>query len=117
MNDEIKRIEYLLRSSGVDEARIELLHPIIENAAYMREKLDGAMDAIKGSQVAISYDNGGGQKGIRENPVYKGYEALWKSYIAGMKLILDEMPECEAKKEEEQKPQNMIEILRARKSG
>lgn len=117
MEKEIERIRELLRDMDVKEKRIDMLCPIIENVAYMREKLDGARDAIKNSQVAIAYDNGGGQKGIRENPLYKGYEALWKSYIAGMKIIIDEMPECEAKHEEEQRPQNMIEIIRARKTG
>ena len=38
------------------------------------------------------FPTGGGQKGIRENPAFKGYEALWKAYMQGMNRILDTLP-------------------------
>lgn len=117
MEEEIERLRAVLLDAGVDGARIDVIVPVIENVAYMKVKLDGARDAIKASQVAIPYDNGGGQKGIRENPLFKGYESLWKAYLAGMKIIIDEMPECAAKKEEEEKPTNMIALVKAMRTG
>lgn len=113
----MNRLLECLHGCGVDDTMIETLRPVMENVAYMKDKLDGARDAIKNSSVAISYDNGGGQKGIRENPLYKGYEALWKSYLAGMKMIIDAMPECETKKTEEERPVNMLQMIRAKKTG
>ena len=75
--DNITRI---LTESGMSENRLRILEPIIINTAWMKIKLDDTRETIKTAQIAVSYDNGGGQKGIRENPLFKGYEALWKSY-------------------------------------
>ena len=82
--DEYNRISDILIDVGVSNKRRELLEPIIVNTAWMKAKLDDSREAIKNSQIVISYDNGGGQKGIRENPLFKGYESLWKPYITGM---------------------------------
>ena len=96
MNERItaekQRLTALLFSCGVSQNRIELLESVIENTAWQKIKLDDAREAIKGSSVAIPYDNGGGQTGIRENPLFKGYESLWRSYMAGMNKILECLP-------------------------
>ena len=54
------------------------------NIIFMEDKLDQARDLIASTSVAIQYNNGGGQAGIRENPAYKGYHQLLKSYIAAL---------------------------------
>ena len=102
----------ILEDAEVSENRREALKPIIENVAWMKEKLDDAREKIAESSVAIPYDNGGGQTGIRENPLYKGYESLWKSYMAGMDRILSDLPDEEIKKEELEKPKTMLELVR-----
>ena len=112
MADEIKRLTSILKDAGVSEKRIKALGAVIENTAWMKEKLDDARERISDSSVAISYDNGGGQKGIRENPLYKGYESLWRSYMAGMDRILSTLPDEEIKKEELEKPKTMLELVR-----
>jgi hypothetical protein len=86
--EEQNRITDLLSEVGISDKRMKLLEPIILNTAWMKAKLDDAREAIKNSNIVISYDNGGGQKGIRENPLFKGYESLWRSYMAGMAKIL-----------------------------
>lgn len=95
--------------------KIAALMPIVENTAWMKAKLDEARELIKDSPVVIKYDNGGGQKGIRENPLFKGYEALWKSYIQGMDRILQSLPADEFAKAipEQNRPQNVLELVRA----
>lgn len=115
-NRERNRIKKLLNDSGVSERRIKLLEPVIINIAWMKVKLDDAMESIKTSQVVISYDNGGGQKGIRENPLFKGYENLWRSYMQGMDKILECLPEevAAAAVEEVEKPKTMLELVRAK---
>ena len=80
--EEQNRIINLLLEVGISDKRMKLLEPIILNTAWMKAKLDDAREAIKNSNIVISYDNGGGQKGIRENPLFKGYESLWRSYMA-----------------------------------
>ena len=78
--------------------------------------IDETREQIKNTSVAIPYDNGGGQKGIRENPLFKGYEGLWKAYMSGMSKILDELPEEAAKVvvEDEVKPKTVLEMVRER---
>ena len=113
---EQNRINDLLSDAGISDRRMKILKPIILNTAWMKAKLDDAMEAIKNSNIVIAYDNGGGQKGIRENPLFKGYEALWKSYMLGMNKILDSLPPEAVQTEitEENKPQNVLSIIRAK---
>jgi hypothetical protein len=113
---EQNRIINLLTDAGISDKRMKLLEPVIANTAWMKAKLNDAREAIKNSNIVISYDNGGGQKGIRENPLFKGYEALWKSYMIGMNKILDSLPPEAVQTEitEESKPQNVLSIIRAK---
>ena len=111
---EVERLRSLLFDCGVEENRVELIQTLIENTAWMKAKLDDAQRAIKTSSVCVPYDNGGGQTGIRENPLFKGYEGLFKSYMAGMRVILSTLPpQAEAiRKQEIEKPKTMLELVR-----
>mgnify|MGYP006992085343 CR=1 FL=1 len=111
--EEQNRLIKILKSANVSERRMMILSPVIVNTAWMKAKLDDARDAIKNSQIAISYDNGGGQKGIRENPLFKGYESLWRSYIQGVDRILSALPD-EAANEYDggaDKPKTVLELI------
>jgi len=111
--EEQNRITDLLSEVGISDKRMKLLEPIILNTAWMKAKLDDAREAIKNSNIVISYDNGGGQKGIRENPLFKGYESLWRSYMAGMGKILDILPQDQIEQAiEVEKPATMLELVR-----
>ena len=115
VEEEKNRILDLLTDNGIKETRIDALLPVIENVAWMKIKLDDAREAIAESSVAIPYDNGGGQTGIRENPLFKGYESLWKSYMSGMCKILEAFPVEKIEKEvEQQKPATVLELVRGR---
>ena len=111
---EIERLTTLLEEYGISDKRIKALSTIIENTAWMKNKLDNTREAIKSSSVVIPYDNGGGQKGIRENPLFKGYESLWRSYMAGMSKILESLPPevIEQAEAEVEKPATMLELVR-----
>lgn len=111
--EEQNRINELLNEVGVSAKRMKLLEPIVINTAWMKAKLDDAREAIKNSNIVISYDNGGGQKGIRENPLFKGYESLWRSYMAGMAKILESLPQEQIEQAAEiEKPVTMLELVR-----
>lgn len=88
--------------------------PIIENTAWMKVKLDDARALIEDAEIVIEYDNGGGQKGIRENPLFKAYEALWKAYVSGMAQIINILPEEKAQEVEKtvEKPKTVLELVR-----
>lgn len=111
---ETRRLKRILNKNNVSPENIELMDSLIDNAAWMKIKLDGARDAIKSTNVVIPYDNGGGQKGIKENPLFKGYEALLKSYMSSLRMIMDVLPanNCEVKEQELEKPKTMLELVR-----
>lgn len=117
--NETKRLKKLLEDAGTDPDTIKALDTVIENTAWMKEKLDETREKIAGTSVAIPYDNGGGQQGIRENPLYKGYESLFKAYMTGMRVILDALPKKEAAKERKsiEKPKTVLELVRAKHSA
>ena len=114
--EERNRMTELLDGAGISEKRMKLLEPVILNTAWMRAKLDDAREAIKNSNIVVAYDNGGGQRGIRENPLFKGYENLWRSYMAGMSKIIDCLPDEIATVESEvaDKPKTVLELVRNR---
>ena len=111
---EAKRLNDLLFSCNISEARIDALEAVIENTAWMKAKLDETRETIKNTAVAIPYDNGGGQTGIRENPLYKGYSALWKSYMAGMNVILGTLPKetVEDEADKIETPKTVLQLVR-----
>lgn len=113
---EIERLNQLLADYGISEKRKNALESIIENTAWMRIKLDDAREAVKTSSVVIPYDNGGGQKGLRENPIFKGYESLWKSYMSGMCKIMECLPieQVQVEAEKIETPKTMLELVRDR---
>jgi hypothetical protein len=112
--EEQNRILDLLTDAGISDKRKRLLEPVILNTAWMKAKLDDAREAIKNSNIVISYDNGGNQRGIRINPLFTGYEALWKSYMAGMNKILDCLPaeQIEIETQVVESPKTMLELVR-----
>lgn len=115
--EEVEYIVDLLKEFSIQDKKIKLMMPIIENTCFMKIKLEEARKLIKTSSVAVPYDNGGGQKGIRENPLFKGYESLWKSYMSGMGNILSLLPSEAVRVDVESeviKPQTMLEVVRGR---
>ena len=116
MEEEKQRLTSLLFSCRLESDRVDLLAAIIDNTAWMKAKLDEAREQIRNTSVAIPYDNGGGQTGIRENPLFKGYEALWKSYMSGMNVIFAALPQTVVEKEAEQieTPKTVLQLVRAK---
>lgn len=114
---EKNRIVGILEEAGISKRRMDMLAPVIENVSWMRAKLDDSRDLIKNSNIVMPYDNGGGQRGIRENPAFKGYESLWKAYMQGMNRILDTLPPEEIQAAvEEARPQTVLDTMRAKYS-
>ena len=110
------RMNAILEDAKISQRRMDALQPVIENTAWMKAKLDDARAAIKTAQIVVTYNNGGGQKGIRENPLFKGYESLWKSYMTGMSKILDCLPNEVAATAEEyiEKPKTVLDLVRSK---
>lgn len=75
--------------AGVDPS----LHPLAADLAaellWQRGKLERARATIDsgGMQMVVPYDNGGGQKGIRKNPLFEMYNAAFKNYASGINAL------------------------------
>ena len=113
-NKEIKKLRAALKNSQVLDEKAKILETIIVNTAWMKVKLDEVISSLKTAEIVIEYDNGGGQTGMRENPLFKGYYALFRSYMNGMTTLLSCMSEEEAKALEPdvEKPKTVLDIVR-----
>ena len=86
--NEIDRAQRMLRDlGGLDEATIDLVRPLVIEAAWTEQRLADARRLIGTSDSVVPYDNGGGQEGVRRNPAYDGYNALAKTYVAYLKQL------------------------------
>ena len=116
---EQRKIIRELKRAKIPDYNLKILEPVILNSAWMRVRLDAARTQMENCQIVVEYDNGGGQKGVRENPIFKAYEALWKSFMLGMNRILDAIPpekqEELAEKIEEVRPQTVLDMIREKK--
>lgn len=113
-NREKNRLRRLLKSAGTEDWKLKMLCPVLENTAWMCVKLEDTIDQIEEAELTVEYDNGGGQKGVRQNPLFQGYEALWKSYMSGMNQILAAAGSKKDTKTEKLKPKSVIELVRSR---
>lgn len=83
-----RRINQLIRDIPKND-RDQALE-IAQNIMAMEEKLRESREKIWGMDIVITYNNGGGQTGLRENPAYKAYAGLLSAYQKALKQ-LDEM--------------------------
>ena len=75
--------------AGVPEPTRDRAIELAENVLWMEAKLAEAREAIGRSSVAIPYDNGGGQRGIRKNPAFDGYNALMAQYTRALRQLCE----------------------------
>lgn len=120
VDKEKKKIIRELKKAKISAYKMKIIDPVVSNTAWMRVKLDETRESIYQEPIVVEYDNGGGQKGIRKNPFFDGYEALFKAYMLGMGRILDLIPD---KKEAEMtlgiktvEPESVLDKVRANKN-
>lgn len=76
-------------AEGAPENVRDRARELAENVLWMEAKLANAREVIGRSSVAIPYDNGGGQRGIRKNPAFDGYNSLMSSYTKALKQLCE----------------------------
>lgn len=69
--------------SGVKVLHDEALE-LAESVLFMAEKLKESRLLMADEPLVVEYDNGGGQKGIRENPHYVAFEKLIATYTKSL---------------------------------
>ena len=89
---EHKRLEALLEQADVPRQQRDVLAAVIDNIAWQRVKLDEAREEMQEASIVCEYDNGGGQTGTRENPIFKAYINLWRAYMVGLEKYTSYLP-------------------------
>ena len=89
---EHKRLMDLLDRAEVPKQQRDVLAPVVDNISWQRVKLDEAREEMKEASLVCEYDNGGGQTGVRENPIFKAYINLWRAYMMGLEKYTSYLP-------------------------
>lgn len=89
---EHKRLMGLLDRAEVPQQQRDVLAPVVDNMAWQRVKLDDTRAEMVDASVVCEYNNGGGQAGVRENPIFKGYVSLWRAYMLGLEKFTSYLP-------------------------
>jgi hypothetical protein len=92
VNEEHKRLLDLLDRAEVPQQQRDVLAPVIDNMAWQRVKLDETRKEMQHASVVCEYNNGGGQAGTRENPIFKAYINLWRAYMVGLDKFTSYLP-------------------------
>ena len=92
--------------SGVTTMHDEALE-LAESVLFMAAKLEESRKQMEHEPLVVPYDNGGGQKGIRENPHYTAFEKLMATYIRS----LDQLTKIINENGSEQKPMGVLAEL------
>ncbi len=92
VNKELKRLENIIAEANLTPTVQSALTPVIANVAWQSVKLAEAREQLKNEGLTIPYENGGGQSGIRENPLFKAYINLWRAYMLGVEKITSYLP-------------------------
>ena len=109
---EHKRLEALLDMADVPKQQRDVLAPIMDNMAWQRVKLDEAREEMQDSSIICEYNNGGGQSGTRENPIFKAYINLWRAYMVGLEKFSSYLPK---ELQEEAAGENILEQVKQMK--
>ena len=51
-----------------------------KTAEFLRLEIQTARKELEGQPLAVEYDHGGGQCGVRENPAFTAFAKILKSY-------------------------------------
>ena len=92
IENEHKRLTDLLDKANVPQQQRDVLAPVIDNMAWQRVKLDEAREQMRDASIVCYYNNGGGQEGERENPIFKAYISLWRAYMVGLEKFSSYLP-------------------------
>lgn len=113
---EHKRLMGLLDRAEVPQQQRDVLAPVVDNMAWQRVKLDDTRAEMVDASVVCEYNNGGGQAGVRENPIFKGYVSLWRAYMLGLEKFTSYLPK-DMQQEAAAGSTNVLEEVRRMKAN
>ena len=102
---ELKRLDGLLEKANIPQQQQATLEPIKLNLAFQKVQLDEAMEELMEAGIISEYKNGKTQTGTHQNPLFKSYLDLWRSYMAGFDRFTAYLPK---EKVEEEQPDSVL---------
>ncbi len=80
-----------LLCSGIPEKIRPYAVELAENVVFQCAKLAETRRAMEKnrSQLIVAYNNGGGQQGIRKNPIYEAYNQLMANYRKSLQQLTE----------------------------
>jgi hypothetical protein len=87
---EVRRIKKVL--GGLDRNKLEVVTPLIENAAFMAVSLRELEGIINEKGYVEEYNNGGGQSGTKQSDEVKTHIAMSRNFQAAIKILADIAP-------------------------
>lgn len=91
VDSELRKLQRITKDAIPDDKR-NIVLGMLPNLAFMKYKLDEARKELLYESIFTEYDNGGGQRGIREHPGFAAYNKLFASFQRGIKQLCDLMP-------------------------
>ena len=81
--------------AGIPESLRPYAVELAENVIFQCRKLAETRKAMQknNSQLVVAYNNGGGQSGIRKNPIYEAYNQLMANYRKSLQQLTDLLQE------------------------
>ena len=112
---ERNRLQKLIKKTSPERAQV--LKPLCENVGFLKARLDMAREELDGEPLVIEYQHGKDQSGTTENPAFRAYEGLFRSYVAGLAKILDALPQAVSTAAFNAEPkQTQLAIIKARRT-
>jgi hypothetical protein len=90
---------------------------LAENLLCMEQVLRESRPIVLKSPLVIEYDNGGGQCGVRKNPVHEMYNATMRQYVTAVDKFVQLVGVAQAVDEEADTPLDRILRAAGRKQG
>ena len=81
---------------------------LAENLLCMEQVLRDQRELVLSSPSTIEYDNGGGQRGVRKNPVHEMYNATMRQYVVAVDKFVQLVGVSQAVEEDVETPLDRI---------
>ena len=95
LKSELRKLVSLFSALPENEKRF--LHPLFENAAFMKVFLDDLQIEIRETGAVEAYQNGEKQSGVKVSAAVQAYNQTIKNYNAVIDKLIDRLPAEEKK--------------------
>ena len=94
VKSELRRLNKIFNTkAGIDKNKLEFVKRQIEQLAWYNVAIEDLQKKIDECGTILSYNNGGGQSGSRQNPDLKTMNDYQKAAISIVKTLLPIVPE------------------------